>query len=100
MHTPEEIFLSLFLMDNLESFLINVGWYTFKVQAFSFSKKEKEKEKEKKKYKPSINSTALIAYLEDMQVTIAKALEHFNSTRHIILYDEDLIMNLTVRTCW
>ncbi|XP_075652792.1 uncharacterized protein LOC142623286 [Castanea sativa] len=47
------------------------------------------------KYKPSINSTALITQLKDMEVITAKALEYFNSTRHIILYYEDLIMNHT-----
>ncbi|KAK7843831.1 hypothetical protein CFP56_011929 [Quercus suber] len=31
-----------------------------------------------------------------MEVTIAKALEYFNSTRHTILYNEDLIINRTM----
>ncbi|KAA8547213.1 hypothetical protein F0562_003631 [Nyssa sinensis] len=47
------------------------------------------------KYKPTINSTSLMADLKQMEVTAAKALEYFSSTRHIILYYEDLIKNRT-----
>ncbi|XP_052195020.1 uncharacterized protein LOC127803054 [Diospyros lotus] len=47
------------------------------------------------KYKPSINSTSLVNDLKEMEVTAAKALEYFSSTRHIILYYEDLIRNRT-----
>uniref|UniRef100_A0A5B6Z418 Sulfotransferase n=1 Tax=Davidia involucrata TaxID=16924 RepID=A0A5B6Z418_DAVIN len=46
-------------------------------------------------YKPTINSTSLMADLKQMEVTAAKALEYFSSTRHIILYYEDLIKNRT-----
>ncbi|KAL9394135.1 hypothetical protein Peur_013420 [Populus x canadensis] len=45
------------------------------------------------KYKPMINSTLLISDLKEVEITAAKALEHFNSTRHIVLYYEDLIKN-------
>ncbi|KAJ7944412.1 Sulfotransferase [Quillaja saponaria] len=48
------------------------------------------------KYKPSINSTSLISDLKQMKVTAAKALEYFNSTRHMILYYEDLVKNQTI----
>lgn len=48
-------------------------------------------------YKPTINATTLITDLQQMEKTVAKALEYFNSTRHIILYYEDLIKNRTVR---
>ena len=62
------------------SWLVNLGWYNFKVQAF--------------------NKLNVADYLseEEAEVTIAKALEYFNSTRHTILYNEDLIINRTVRT--
>lgn len=46
-------------------------------------------------YKPTINATTLITDLQQMEKTVAKALEYFNSTRHIILYYEDLIKNRT-----
>ncbi|RDX58941.1 Nodulation protein H, partial [Mucuna pruriens] len=47
------------------------------------------------KYKPTINSTSLLADLKDMEMRTAKALEYFNITRHMILYYEDLIKNQT-----
>lgn len=49
------------------------------------------------KYKPTINSTSLLADLNDMERKAATALEYFNTTRHMILYYEDLIRNRTVR---
>ncbi|XP_071708406.1 uncharacterized protein [Rutidosis leptorrhynchoides] len=45
------------------------------------------------KYKPTINITSLESDLEEMESTAIKALEYFNSTRHIIVYYEDLIKN-------
>ncbi|KAG6774005.1 hypothetical protein POTOM_021354 [Populus tomentosa] len=45
------------------------------------------------KYKPMINSTLLISDLKEVEITAAKALEYFKSTRHIVLYYEDLIKN-------
>ncbi|KAB1214728.1 hypothetical protein CJ030_MR5G003293 [Morella rubra] len=45
--------------------------------------------------KPLINSRSLINDLKDMEVTTAKVLEYFNSTRHILLYYEDLTLNRT-----
>eukprot|EP00257_Ricinus_communis_P026300 XP_025013714.1 uncharacterized protein LOC8260596 isoform X2 [Ricinus communis] len=47
------------------------------------------------RYKPIINSTLLISDLKEVEITAARALEYFNSTRHIILYYEDLIKNNT-----
>ncbi|CAJ2635424.1 uncharacterized protein LOC123881588 isoform X3 [Trifolium pratense] len=47
------------------------------------------------KYKPTINSTSLLADLKDMERKAATALEYFNTTRHMILYYEDLIRNRT-----
>ncbi|XP_074279300.1 uncharacterized protein LOC141604731 [Silene latifolia] len=46
-------------------------------------------------YKPKINVTELRHKLKVEEVKIAKALEYFNSTRHMILYYEDLIANRT-----
>ncbi|XP_071711370.1 uncharacterized protein [Rutidosis leptorrhynchoides] len=45
------------------------------------------------KYKPLINVASLESDLRTMEATAMKALEYFNSTRHIILYYEDLIKN-------
>lgn len=47
------------------------------------------------KYKPTINSTSLVSNLKEMEVTTAKALELFRSTRHMVLYYEDLVKNRT-----
>ncbi|KAG2409092.1 uncharacterized protein HKW66_Vig0039140 [Vigna angularis] len=47
------------------------------------------------KYKPIINSTLLIAQLRQVNETTTKALEYFKSTRHIILYYEDVVKNRT-----
>ncbi|KAJ6733085.1 PROTEIN putative EXPRESSED-RELATED [Salix koriyanagi] len=47
------------------------------------------------KYKPMINSTLLISDMKEAEITATKALEYFNSTRHIVLYYEDLIKNPT-----
>lgn len=47
------------------------------------------------KYKPSINATLLIPELKQVEDTTAKALEYFKSTRHIVLYYEDIIKNRT-----
>lgn len=45
------------------------------------------------KYKPTVNSTALLHNLNQAKLTVARALEHFNTTRHIIVYYEDLLKN-------
>uniref|UniRef100_A0A7C8ZW13 Uncharacterized protein n=1 Tax=Opuntia streptacantha TaxID=393608 RepID=A0A7C8ZW13_OPUST len=46
-------------------------------------------------YKPRINAMELRPKLKQEEETIAKALEFFNSTRHIVLFYEDLITNAT-----
>lgn len=48
------------------------------------------------KYKPSINTTLLIPNLNQVNATTTKALEYFKSTRHIIVYYEDVVKNRTV----
>ncbi|KAL6211668.1 hypothetical protein ACLB2K_016891 [Fragaria x ananassa] len=47
------------------------------------------------KYKPTINTTLLLANLKQVEDRTAKALQYFNSTRHIILYYEDVVKNRT-----
>lgn len=47
-------------------------------------------------YKPVINSTSLISDLKEVEESVARALNYFNSTRHIVLYYEDLVRNKTV----
>ncbi|XP_031497129.1 uncharacterized protein LOC116262150 isoform X2 [Nymphaea colorata] len=47
------------------------------------------------KYKPSINSTLLLTHLQQTEETAAEALKYFKSTRHIILYYEDIVSNQT-----
>ncbi|XP_031388225.1 uncharacterized protein LOC116201224 [Punica granatum] len=46
-------------------------------------------------YKPVINSTSLINDLKEMEETVARALTYFNSTRHIVLYYEDIVQDKT-----
>ncbi|KAH1082255.1 hypothetical protein J1N35_022016 [Gossypium stocksii] len=46
-------------------------------------------------YKPIINSTSLISDLREVEMDAVKALEYFNSTRHMVVYYEDLITNNT-----
>ncbi|KAG4179214.1 hypothetical protein ERO13_A10G092300v2 [Gossypium hirsutum] len=47
-------------------------------------------------YKPIINSTSLISDLKEVEMITARALENFNSTRHMVLYYEDLVTNQTM----
>ncbi|XVE66870.1 hypothetical protein DITRI_Ditri08aG0114800 [Diplodiscus trichospermus] len=49
-------------------------------------------------YKPVINATLLIPDLRQVEETTKKALEYFNSTRHIVIYYEDVVKNRTVRS--
>lgn len=51
------------------------------------------------KYKPTINATLLVPQLEQVEQTTAKAIEYLRTTRHVVLYYEDLITNPNVRTC-
>lgn len=46
-------------------------------------------------YKPHVNATTLIPELKQVQNMAAKALGYFNSTRHILLYYEDVVNNRT-----
>ncbi|GAV86344.1 hypothetical protein CFOL_v3_29775, partial [Cephalotus follicularis] len=46
-------------------------------------------------YKPLVNATLLIPNLRQVEEITTKALEYFKSTRHIILYYEDLVKNRT-----
>ncbi|KAF5745687.1 hypothetical protein HS088_TW07G01279 [Tripterygium wilfordii] len=46
-------------------------------------------------YKPLINTTLLLPNLRQVEETTAKALEYFNSTRHIIVFYEDIVKNRT-----
>lgn len=47
-------------------------------------------------YKPTVNMTLLIPNLRQVEDLVNKSLEYFKSTRHIILYYEDIIKNRTV----
>ncbi|KAA8545889.1 hypothetical protein F0562_020660 [Nyssa sinensis] len=47
------------------------------------------------RYKPKINTTLLIPDLRQVEEMAVKALGYFKSTRHIILYYEDIIKNGT-----
>ncbi|KAJ4900247.1 P-loop containing nucleoside triphosphate hydrolases superfamily protein [Raphanus sativus] len=47
------------------------------------------------RYKPVINSTSLIHDLRETESLAAKALEYFNTTRHMVVFYEDLITNQT-----
>ncbi|KAH9609183.1 hypothetical protein KSS87_002409 [Heliosperma pusillum] len=46
-------------------------------------------------YKPFVNATTLIPELKQVQKNMLKALGYFNSTRHIMLYYEDVLKNRT-----
>lgn len=48
------------------------------------------------KYKPTINITSLIPELKHVDKFGADSLYYFNSSRHILLYYEDLVNNRTV----
>lgn len=45
------------------------------------------------KYKPVINLKSLIMDLKQTDATLNETLEHFKSTRHLVLYYEDIITN-------
>ncbi|KAK4740054.1 hypothetical protein R3W88_003751 [Solanum pinnatisectum] len=47
-------------------------------------------------YKPTVNTTTLIANLKQIRGMTANALEYFKSTRHMILFYEDIIKNQTM----
>ncbi|XP_044511108.1 nodulation protein H-like [Mangifera indica] len=43
------------------------------------------------KYKPTINATLLLTQLEQIEKTTTRAVEYLKTTRHIVIYYEDLI---------
>ncbi|XP_030538866.1 nodulation protein H-like [Rhodamnia argentea] len=45
------------------------------------------------RYKPTINSSSLINDFKEMESAVFKVLTYYNSTRHIVLYYEDLMKN-------
>ncbi|KAI4318392.1 hypothetical protein MLD38_032101 [Melastoma candidum] len=47
------------------------------------------------KYKPTINSSLLVADLKQVEDMAKQALQYFNGTRHIVLYYEDVVRNRT-----
>ncbi|KAK6939570.1 hypothetical protein RJ641_029101 [Dillenia turbinata] len=47
------------------------------------------------KYKPKIDTSGLIRELQKLEETIRKTLDYFKSTRHIVLYYEDVVKNRT-----
>lgn len=49
------------------------------------------------KYKPKVNVTIVLHNLKEAEEKTDKALEYFKSTRHIVLYYEDIVRNRTVR---
>lgn len=48
------------------------------------------------RYKPVIDASSLIPRLKQMNAWATDALEQLKSTRHIVLYYEDLVRNSTV----
>ncbi|KAF4391585.1 hypothetical protein G4B88_030736 [Cannabis sativa] len=50
------------------------------------------------KYKPTVNATLLIPNLKQVEETTTKALEYFKSTRHMVVYYEDVVKNRTKLT--
>ncbi|KAM1134047.1 hypothetical protein ACFX19_043929 [Malus domestica] len=47
------------------------------------------------KYKPNINATLLIPDLKQDEAEAAKAIEYFKTTRHVVIYYEEVINNRT-----
>ncbi|KAK8685901.1 hypothetical protein V6N13_124933 [Hibiscus sabdariffa] len=47
------------------------------------------------RYKPIINTTTLMSDLKEVEMDVVKAIKYFNSTRHMVLYYEDLVANNT-----
>ncbi|XP_047337221.1 uncharacterized protein LOC124940730 [Impatiens glandulifera] len=45
------------------------------------------------RYKPTIDSESLVSNLDEMKVTMMRALEIFKGTRHMVLYYEDVVKN-------
>jgi len=49
------------------------------------------------KYRPTINATTLIAELKHVDDRATRAIGYFKSTRHTVVYYEDVVGNRTVR---
>lgn len=49
------------------------------------------------KYKPRINTTTLLSDLKHVADRANRAIKYFKSTRHIVVYYEDVMGNSTVR---
>ncbi|CAN1197457.1 Probable inactive heme oxygenase 2, chloroplastic [Linum perenne] len=47
------------------------------------------------KYKPALNTSTLLAELRSVDSRTKRAISYFNSTRHIVLYYEDVVGNRT-----
>lgn len=87
-HSPAEVSLSRVNLSFscINFFVIVISYLETRLQAKILAK-----------YKPTINATLLIPELKQIEQTTAKAIEYFKSTRHIVLYYEDLITNRTLR---
>ncbi|EPS66851.1 hypothetical protein M569_07926 [Genlisea aurea] len=47
------------------------------------------------RYKPRINTTTLVENLRQVEDLVAKSLQYFNTTRHVVFYYEDVMNNPT-----
>lgn len=91
-HSPLEVYLSIFLCFYLHKTTFSnfcrwiiIGIHGNMLQAEILAS-----------YKPHVNATTLIPELKKVQQMAVKALGYFNSTRHILLYYEDVVNNRTV----
>ena len=85
-HSPLEVSLSL-SMSHDHACLHTFFFYYLQAQILA-------------KYKPKINATLMIKELNKANETMARALEYFKSTRHTVVYYEDVINNRSVRNAF